>query len=233
MREGALMEEPRRLMECSDSPLERELLREGRNYKLPARTVAKTAAALGVGGASWLSAKALLGAQLTPFKTIVVATAAVAGGYATVQTLESPEAPAPAAPVSVEQPSQPVKAAPPAPKPASQSVEIDQLPPATPEAQRSQKVEQPTKSDLLREELEALDHARSALLGQSPARALQLVDEYEQRFPKGRLRLEAEALRIDALARAGQHAQAQSRAKRFVERHPDSFLTSRVRRHIQ
>jgi hypothetical protein len=44
------------------------------------------------------------------------------------------------------------------------------------------------------------------------------------------LKLEAEVLRIDALARSGRLAQAQTRAASFLARHPNSVLAARVRR---
>jgi hypothetical protein len=42
--------------------------------------------------------------------------------------------------------------------------------------------------------------------------------------------LEAEALRIEALAASGQRAQARVEARAFLERHPKSLLAPRVER---
>ncbi|HEY4159038.1 MAG TPA: tetratricopeptide repeat protein, partial [Polyangiaceae bacterium] len=78
-------------------------------------------------------------------------------------------------------------------------------------------------------ELSALDAARSALAGGDTTGALSDLDAYARNFPRGRLGLEAEVLRIDALAKSGQTAAARKRAEAFMKRHPDSVLASRVR----
>src|SRR5262245_9668972 len=85
---------------------------------------------------------------------------------------------------------------------------------------------------LLREELAALDHARLALAGGNARRALEELEGYDRRFPGGRLQLEAEVLRIDALAKLGRKDAARQRAEVFLRRHPNSVLTTRVRAHV-
>jgi hypothetical protein len=82
---------------------------------------------------------------------------------------------------------------------------------------------------MLTEELGALDHARLALGNGNPGRALDELDGYDRRFPSGRLQLEAEVLRIDALARLGQRDAARQHAEAFLKRHPNSVLATRVR----
>jgi hypothetical protein len=81
----------------------------------------------------------------------------------------------------------------------------------------------------LRLELEALDGARARLADGEPTRALGLLDNYARSYPQGRLGLEAEVLRIDALAKSGQREMARKRAEAFLRRHPNSVLASRVR----
>jgi hypothetical protein len=44
--------------------------------------------------------------------------------------------------------------------------------------------------------------------------------------------LEAEVLRIDALAKAGDRQAAKKRAEAFLKRHPKSLLASRVRGYL-
>jgi outer membrane protein assembly factor BamD (BamD/ComL family) len=84
-------------------------------------------------------------------------------------------------------------------------------------------------SAALRAELAALDAVRDALAnGNSPA-ALSLVATYFRTFPRGRMYPEAEVLRIDALAKAGQLNLAKRHAHEFIERYPNSVLTVRVR----
>ena len=80
----------------------------------------------------------------------------------------------------------------------------------------------------LRAELEALDTVRSALRRGDSLRTLSLLDAYFQKFSQGRLRLEAEILRIDALARSGQTEAARSYSKEFLRRHPESVHAARL-----
>ncbi len=232
---GELMEELPRLLDSSDSPLERELLREGRRYRPPAGAYAKTAAAVGIGAAGWLSVKAALAtplAHLTPIKGAILVSAVAAGGYYVASVQPAPVQPPVVAPSVVHQPQ------PPSQRPTAPAVlEVEDLEPEqiAPEPEPPKPVQGKSKrpgKDALREELAALDRARAALLQGSPARALELIGEYDGDHPRGRLRLEAEALRIDALARAGRHSEAKSRAERFVSKYPNSFLANRVRRHL-
>ncbi|HXK20305.1 MAG TPA: tetratricopeptide repeat protein [Polyangiaceae bacterium] len=71
-------------------------------------------------------------------------------------------------------------------------------------------------------EVTALDRARSALAAGDAARALTLLAEYEQAFPKGALRPEATYLRIQALSKSGQRDAARELAARFLAKHPSS-----------
>jgi outer membrane protein assembly factor BamD (BamD/ComL family) len=85
------------------------------------------------------------------------------------------------------------------------------------------------KAAPLSAELSALDSARSSLVAGDPSAALSALDAYSRKFPHGRLNLEAEVLRIDALAKSGQTVAARQRASAFIRRHPDSVLATRVR----
>ena len=85
---------------------------------------------------------------------------------------------------------------------------------------------------LLTEELGALDHARLALVNGEGRRTLDELDAYDRRFPGGRLQIEAEVLRIDALAKLGRKEAARQRAEAFLRRHPNSVLATRVRAHV-
>ncbi|MRG96258.1 outer membrane protein assembly factor BamD [Polyangium spumosum] len=77
-------------------------------------------------------------------------------------------------------------------------------------------------------ELQALRVAREALASGDGARALGALDDYDARFPRGHLALEAEVLRIEALSRAGD-VSAAARARRFLEAHPQSPYAERLR----
>lgn len=81
-------------------------------------------------------------------------------------------------------------------------------------------------------ELAALDVARVRLAKGDLGGATALLDDYGRRFPQGRLAMEAEVLRIDALARGGRAEAAHARAEAFLRDHPGSVLTSRVRRYL-
>lgn len=82
-------------------------------------------------------------------------------------------------------------------------------------------------------ELAALDAARAKLTSGDGRAALILLDGYQREFPKPRLALEAEVLRIDALDRSGQSDLARKRAATFVRNHPKGVLTGRVRRYLE
>jgi TolA-binding protein len=71
-------------------------------------------------------------------------------------------------------------------------------------------------------EVTALDRARSALAAGDATRALTLLAEYEQAYPKGALRPEATYLRIQALSKSGQRDAARELAARFLAKHPSS-----------
>ena len=81
----------------------------------------------------------------------------------------------------------------------------------------------------LRAELAALDAVRSTLANDDPAGALSFLGAYFRTFPRGRLGLEAEVLRIDAQVKAGRLDIAKRHAREFLKRHPTSMLTARVR----
>jgi hypothetical protein len=81
-------------------------------------------------------------------------------------------------------------------------------------------------------ELDLLARARRVVAG-SPARALQLTAEHARRFSSGVLAQEREVLAIDALSRLGQHDLAAKRARRFIERYPDSAHRVRLELALQ
>jgi len=82
----------------------------------------------------------------------------------------------------------------------------------------------------LREESLAVLGARAALRAGDVRRSLALLEQARRRFPRGALGQEREALTIQALARAGQHALAQQRATAFLRAHPSSPYGSDLER---
>jgi hypothetical protein len=106
---------------------------------------------------------------------------------------------------------------------------------APPVEERSPKADvraAPSNSGALAAELGLLDVARSKLGAGDARGALAALDEHSRTFPRGRLGLEAEVLRIDALSRAGETATAKKRAEAFLKRHPKSVLAPRVSRYL-
>jgi hypothetical protein len=87
-------------------------------------------------------------------------------------------------------------------------------------------------SGALTAELGVLDLARSKLAAGDARGALGVLDDYVRTYPRGRLNLEAEVLRIDALAKAGETGAAKKRAEAFLKRYPKSVLASRVRGYL-
>jgi pyruvate/2-oxoglutarate dehydrogenase complex dihydrolipoamide acyltransferase (E2) component len=214
--------EPNRLSEElgeNSSSLERALLRAGSSYASSPQTRVRVLAGLGLaagstalftGSAAAASAAASSAAKLTWTKLLLgvslVGATAVPVSYYALQSAAPAATPAPQR-AAVSAPA----VAEPAPAPAVA---------ATPAAA------------LLIEELGALDHARLALVNGEGRRTLEELDAYDRRFPSGRLQIEAEVLRIDALAKLGRKEAARQRAEAFLRRHPNSVLATRVRAHV-
>lgn len=89
-----------------------------------------------------------------------------------------------------------------------------------------------SEASSLREELAHIARVEAALQEKNPARALTLLAEYRQRFPRPRLGLEAEVLTIQALSENGSSAAARKRAARFLEKYPSSPLGARAKRYL-
>jgi hypothetical protein len=246
------MSEPRRLKDKYRGGLEGALLRSAHGDAPSARARGRAFVALGVGGAvaaapaattaaagvagaktvasvglfaavKWggiglaVGALAVGGMQEVPkvfrahVETRTVATAAksvvAAEGVAAQTRVEN------IAPAFDEEP--PAALAPPAPRAS---------PPAAKVAARA---ELPAESRLA-EEVAVLDGSRR-IVTSDPERALRLLDEYEQRFPRGDLAPEALVLRIEALVRAGARSNAESLASSYLASHPRSPHANRIR----
>ncbi|NUQ79892.1 MAG: outer membrane protein assembly factor BamD, partial [Polyangiaceae bacterium] len=78
-------------------------------------------------------------------------------------------------------------------------------------------------------EVAALQKAREALAAGRPKKALTELNIYTKRFRGGRLALEAEVLRIEALAQSGERKAAAVLAESFLAAHPSSPYANRVR----
>jgi hypothetical protein len=201
----------------NSSSLERALLSAGSSYRTSPQTRAKVLAGLGIATSSTLlagsaaAASVSTAAKLTWTKLLLgvslVGAAAVPVGY---YALRHPAAPAARPAASVPMVSEPA------------AVPTAQDTPQTPAATQA----------LLTAELGALDHARLSLSSGDARRALEELDAYDRKFPRGRLQIEAEVLRIDALAKIGRKDVARQRAEAFLRHYPNSVLATRVRAHL-
>lgn len=230
------MDEPDRMLDQTSSSLERALLEEGCRYRGPADLRAHTLAALGLaataglasGGAlAWLAAKSGT-AKLLMALSAVTLIAGVPVSYVLLRQAMAPEV-APAGSPAVAP--GPVPEAPASPAPALEA----ELPAAAPTPAPPRAAPAPTAraaaasiNSALRAELAALDVVRTTLADDDSTGALAFLDAYFRTFPRGRLRLEAETLRIDALAKAGRRDAAQRYAREFLKRNPNSVLSARV-----
>ncbi|MES1174414.1 MAG: hypothetical protein ABUL62_08790 [Myxococcales bacterium] len=224
------MNEPRRLRDDPGSPLERSLLEAGRGYTASAATRRRALAALGVASVATSGTAAATSLTKAGIAKWAVAVALVGGGAVTAAHFLAQPSPAsaPLAGTVVPAPSvQPQPAPVVAKDPEPAPVAADAPSPSAPVS--AQRVEPKTGAPALSAELSALDAARSSLSARDPKSALTALDAYARNFPHGKLAIEAEVLRIDALAKSGQTAAARSRAEAFIKRHPDSVLASRVR----
>jgi hypothetical protein len=221
------MSELRRLRNEPGSALERSLLEAGRSYTASPAARRKVSAALGLASAATSTSAAASFTKVAIAKW-AVAGALLGGGALTAAhflTLPKPAvSPAPSARVTAAVQRASTAAA----KDPSSAPFLPDAPSSSApvSAQRS---EPKAAAPALAAELSALDAARGSLSAGDPKAALSALDAYARNFPRGRLGIEAEVLRIDALAKSGQTTLARSRAAAFIKRHPDSVLASRVR----
>ncbi len=140
-----------------------------------------------------------------------------------------PEPPAPV--ISVTE-SEPPVAAPP-------SMRVDQLPSARTGASSAPSSPPPPVVTLARtpsrptpnvaDELALIDAARAALTAGQPDSAYSHIQRYRASFPTPHFVNEADALEVQALAALGRSDEATTKAKHFLEAHPRSPYTQRVR----
>jgi hypothetical protein len=232
------MSELRPLHEECESELERALLSAGLAYGASQRTRDGTLAALGLHGKSSRRRHPRIFAFAAAAALVAVVSGGAVAGYRyqrewrterlaalPVATFATPAA-VPAAPHAAK----PINA-----KPIEEAKEAE-APVATPSAApppvRSRERTAPSRVPLAGE-LAVLDAASASIAAGNSRRGLVLLDAYAKDYPRGRLGLEAEVLRMDALAQSGQADAAAKAAAKFVKRHPDSVLAVRVRRYLR
>jgi len=228
------MNDPRRLRDEAESTVELLLLEAGATYRSSDNARAKTLAALGLGGSAAVSAGAVSMATSSVLSKVgwtklllfsgLGATVAAPVGYVAWRHAH-PQAVAVTAPAVAPRPAEsPVVA---------QREPVHSVENSAPAPSVAPKVEtRATSASALAAELSALDAARTRLSSGDATGALTKLDDYARAYPRGRLVLEAEVLRIDALSKAGQKPQAKRRAEAFLRRHPNSVLATRVRGYV-
>jgi len=230
------MNQPRRLLDDNPTGLERKLLTAGTSYRSSSSARQKTLAALGLVGTAAASASVAAASSSAVQKLGLLKILTVAGiGVAVLTPIgliawKKLDAPAEKPLVAITQTAEPAIVAPrvaPAPVTPVEPSEALRLDVPAPKADA-----RAASSGALTAELGVLDVARSKLGAGDARGALAVLDEYARTFPRGRLGLEAEVLRIDALSRAGDTQAAKRRAEAFLKRHPKSVLAQRVRRYL-
>lgn len=254
------MNEPKRLLEEVDSPLARQLLNAGRWSPWPPGVRRqRVLTALGVGLAVGTTKKLSFAAMSTWSKVAVIGGVACAGAGgvvayravvsdAAVVTMSAPHRASHPSEGSVVDDPDDDELIDVTGEPGALAVEHEAVDPvlATPEVDQSETARATSmrgvasqrggankaerKDSQVRAELTLLEHARGELRAGRSDAAVATLASYSQRFPKGILALEAEVLRIEALAAAGKTQEAARRAQRVLERHPNSVVASRLKR---
>lgn len=230
-----------RLLDETQSEAERALLQAGRSYRTSRETLAKTLAALGLAGSTAAvvtTTSTATAATLTPLAklsglklllslSVVGVVAAVPIGYKVFYGVK------PAVALSAVPRAADKAAELPAPLGGGRPADLLTAPTVTPVSKpakiSARSVGAPVR---LGQELAALDAARSTLAQGNAQGAIFLLDGYDQTCPHGRLELEADLLRMEALARSGQSEGAKRRASAFLKRHPTSVLAARARGYL-
>ena len=240
------MKELPRLLEETPSDVERALLQAGMSYRTSRATWAKTLAALGLASSTTLvagtaSAGKLLplakfsGAKLLVAISVAAAVSAVPVGYRLLHR----QGPSTAATRSLGPAfTEPAPTRPPGDPAIARKLELPQALPVAPGSVEPSRLTRASARGgaspvRLGQEVAALDAVRSALARGNAQGAIFLLDGYAQTCPHGRLELEADLLRMDALTKNGQSESARRLSTAFLKRHPTSVLTARARSYLE
>jgi hypothetical protein len=231
------MSDPRRLLEETDSELERAMLQSVRSDAMSDQGRRRILAGLGVAGAvvgtssSAAGAEAAVKAGLLPWLSGLgakwIAVGVVVGLVPAAGFLAARRSRVESAPTG-ERGGVATAAAPPS-EPRDEAAlpdELGALPVVAPPRPASQGT---SAAASLSDEVAALQIARRALAGRDPSAALAALDRYARRFPQGRLQTEETVLRIEALMQRGDRASAAALADRFESLHPKSPYGTRIR----
>jgi hypothetical protein len=137
-----------------------------------------------------------------------------------------PRAAAPAVPAAPRV--TPAPPAPPSAAPAEPAPPAEIAPPAG-EAPPAAETVSDSGPSRLAAEVALLDRARGRLVAGDYPAVFAAIDEYHQRFPRGDLDAEADAVTIEVLIAGHEYVRARDLATRFLARFPRSPLVQRVR----
>jgi hypothetical protein len=236
------MDAPKRIVDdpAADS-IARSLIEDARSETATPGAKGRTLAALGVIGATTVATTT--SSALTALKALGVGvlTAGLLAGGALIATrgADPPTAPSIVTPSPLPpEASPPVEIAPPAvvsAPTASSSPRVAAKPRARAPDAKMAAAPSPSSSaptTRLAEEAQNLEAARRELGARNAQSALVLLDRYERDFPRGELRPEATALRVEALAASGNEVAAKALGRQFLERNAGHPAAARVRRAI-
>jgi hypothetical protein len=233
---------PEQLRAAGATDLERRLLnavaeerpspelqeRMARSIGIPTAALGASAAATKLGAGAAASKAAWGSSSLLLWIAAGVASVTVASIFVATRVFTSPPSPARGASPVVSAPAPPASSAPPAASDVAPAA-VEPSPGAgapvpTPHGRPG------TKPNDLGDQIALVDAARAALSAGAADRALELLRQYQTKYPAGSFRPEAAALRIEALAKLGRGAEARALAERFVAEHAGSPLADRVAR---
>ncbi len=232
------MSDPTRLLASADATdLEKKLLDSWADERPTQASRDKTLAMLGLAGgataagagAASIAPKAAAAGWAAIAKWIGISAIAIGAGVTgVVVASHARHAEESAPPAATNEPARVVEKTAPVAKPVETQAPVTIEIPAAPHATSQAKVAPPAASTLA-QQVAAIDRARGALDSGDAARARHLVDAYESEYPSGTFTQEAEAIRIDALLREGNRAEAERAGKRFLGTYPKSPHAARVR----
>jgi hypothetical protein len=204
-----------------------------------AQAIGVSAAALGAGiaatklGAGATASKAAAGSSsLLLWISAGVVSIAVVGGIVAARaygTAQSSGASVPPVPTPSAAPAEVAPAAT-AESPGVSPGATVELPTGVAAQSHAQSGRAGMKANDIGDQIALVDAARAALAAGAADRALELLRQYQTKYPAGSFRPEAGALRIEALAALGRSAEARALAERFVAEHRGSPLADRVAR---
>lgn len=213
------------------SQFEAELLAAGRSDSMPERSGLAILAGLGLASPVAASSAVVAGSKLAFMKGVFIVAGIGATGALAVwggNTLLQDRTPPAVSAARVVVPAPVVRA------PALKATPIEEFPEteavvAAEEPAPAPRAAVPSNVDTLPLELEAIDNARKALASGNAALASRMLDRYQARFPKPRLRAEATVLRVETLMARGDRPAATRLGKAFLTSNPKSPYARRVR----